>query len=102
MSALAWTCRKWILQKELSKVLYYFSETGRLLVINEDTEVTNFGEHVIRKVMDEAFYSLEVKPELLAGLDVPGVGLAWGYEQHSVPQADDVLAAMRRLATQQA
>ncbi len=77
-------------------------KTGRLLVINEDTEVTNFGEHIIRKVLDEAFYSLEVKPELLAGLDVPGVGLAWGYEQNSVPQADDVLAAMRRLATERA
>ncbi len=74
-------------------------KTGRLLVVNEDTEVTNFGEHVIRRVMDECFYSLEIKPELLAGVDVPGVGLAWGYEQNSVPQPDDVRAAMLRLAT---
>ena len=74
-------------------------KTGRLLVVNEDTEVTNFGEHVIRRVMDECFYSLQIKPELLAGLDVPGVGLAWGYEANSIPQADDVRAAMQRLAT---
>ena len=87
---------------DLPTVKASVEKTGRLLVINEDTEVTNFGEHVIRKVMDEAFYSLEVKPELLAGLDVPGVGLAWAYEQNSVPQQDDVLAAMRRLATEKA
>lgn len=84
---------------DLPAVVASVTKTGRLLVVNEDTEVTNFGEHIIRKVMDEAFYSLELKPELLAGLDVPGVGLAWGYEQHSVPQGEDVLAAMRRLAT---
>ena len=37
------------------------------------------------------------EPVLLAGADVPGVGLAWGYEQASVPQPDDVAAALRRL-----
>ena len=83
---------------DLPTVKASVEKTGRLLVVNEDTEVTNFGEHVIRRVMDEAFYALECKPELLAGLDVPGVGLAWGYEENSVPQAPDVLAAMRKLA----
>lgn len=72
-------------------------KTGRLLVVNEDTEITNFGEHVIRRVTDQCFYELLAPPRLLAGLDVPGVGLAWGYEQNSVPQADDVVAAMRAL-----
>ena len=73
-------------------------KTGRLLVVNEDTEITNFGEHVIRRVTDQCFYDLQAPPRLLAGLDVPGVGLAWGYEQHSVPHLEDVLAAMRSLA----
>lgn len=87
---------------DLPTVKQSVEKTGRLLVVNEDTEVTNFGEHVIRRILDEAFYSLELKPELLAGLDVPGVGLAWGYEQNSVPQADDVLMAMRRMASAKA
>ncbi len=87
---------------DLPAVQRSVEKTGRLLVVNEDTEVTNFGEHVMRKVMDACFYSLEVKPVLLAGLDVPGVGLAWGYEQNSVPQPDQVLAAMRALATDKA
>ncbi|MSP91975.1 MAG: alpha-ketoacid dehydrogenase subunit beta [Myxococcales bacterium] len=84
---------------DLPTVKASVEKTGRLLVVNEDTEVTNFGEHVLRRAIDEAFYSLEVPPRLLAGLDVPGVGLAWGYEQYSVPQAADVKAAMRAMAT---
>lgn len=88
------------------RTLYPFDEaavfasvrrTGRLLVVNEDTEITNFGEHVIRRVLDTCFYDLEAPPKLVAGLEVPGVGLAWGYEQHSIPQPDDVLAALRAL-----
>ena len=33
-------------------------KTGRLLIVNEDTEVTNFGEHLLRRVVDEHFYDL--------------------------------------------
>jgi len=77
-------------------------KTGRLLIVNEDTEITNYGEHVMRKMIDEAFYSLEAPPVLLAGLDVPGVGLAWGYEQNSVPQPEEIVNAMRKLATERA
>ncbi len=92
------------------RTLYPFDEqavvdsvkkTGRLLVVNEDTEVTNFGEHVIRKVVDQCFYELLAPPRLLAGVDVPGVGLAWGYEKHSIPQPDGIAAAVRALAAQQ-
>jgi 2-oxoisovalerate dehydrogenase E1 component beta subunit len=80
------------LQRSLDK-------TGRLLLVNEDTEVTNFGEHLLRKLVERCFYSLQVPPVLLAGADVPGVGLAWELERHSVPQEEDILAAMRKLAT---
>lgn len=80
-----------------STVFASVKKTGRLLVVNEDTEVTNFGEHVIRRVLDTCFYDLEAPPKLVAGLEVPGVGLAWGYEKHSIPQPDDVGAAIREL-----
>src|SRR5262249_36582042 len=30
-------------------------KTGRALIVNEDTEVTNFGEHLLRRVVDEHF-----------------------------------------------
>jgi len=62
------------------------SRTGRLLIVNEDTEVTNFGEHLLRRVIEEHFYDLLVRPRLLAGKHVPGIGLNQIYEQNTVPQ----------------
>ena len=33
-------------------------KTGRVLFVNEDTEVTNFGEHLLRRTVEELFYEL--------------------------------------------
>lgn len=73
-------------------------KTGRVLVVNEDTEITNYGEHVIRKLIDSCFYHMEAPPTLLAGADVPGIGLSPPLEEASVPQPDDIKAAMRKVA----
>src|SRR5262249_28056506 len=35
-------------------------KTGRVLIVNEDTEVTNFGEHLLRRLIDHHFYDLLV------------------------------------------
>jgi 2-oxoisovalerate dehydrogenase E1 component subunit beta len=72
--------------------------TNRLLVVNEDTEVTNFGEHLIRRAAEELFYELHAPPRLLAGAHVPGVGLADTLETHSVPQRPGIAATMREIA----
>lgn len=72
-------------------------KTGRVLLVNEDTEVTNFGEHLLRRIVDEFFYDLLVKPRMLAGLHVPGIGLHHAYEQNSVPQLAQVVQAVRDL-----
>src|SRR5262245_29397148 len=77
-------------------------KTGRVLFVNEDTEVTNFGEHLLRRVIDEHFYDLLVRPRVLAGKHVPGIGLNQVYEQNSVPQLHSVKAAMREIATEEA
>lgn len=74
-------------------------KTGRVLFVNEDTEVTNFGEHLIRRTTDELFYKLLAPPKLLAGRFVPGIGLADALEAASVPQQRDIEAALRALAT---
>jgi 2-oxoisovalerate dehydrogenase E1 component beta subunit len=76
--------------------------TGRVLIVNEDTEVTNFGEHLLRRVIDEHFYDLLVRPRVLLGKHVPGIGLNQAYEQNSVPQLPSIKAAMHALATEQA
>ena len=73
-------------------------KTRRVLFLNEDTEVTNFGEHLLRRAVEELFYEREAPPKLLAGAHVPGIGLADSLERASVPQLDQITAALRDLA----
>ncbi|HKB02474.1 MAG TPA: transketolase C-terminal domain-containing protein [Gemmataceae bacterium] len=74
-------------------------KTGRVLIVNEDTEVTNFGEHLLRRILEEHFYDLVVRPRIVQGKHVPGIGLNQVYEANSVPQPDQIREAMRALAT---
>jgi len=78
------------------------TKTGRVLIVNEDTEVTNFGEHLLRRVIDEHFYDLLVRPRVLLGKHIPGIGLNQIYEQNSVPQLPQIKAAMEAVATEAA
>ncbi len=78
------------------------TKTGRVLIVNEDTEVTNFGEHLLRRVIDEHFYDLLVRPRVLLGQHVPGIGLNQVYEQNTVPQLPNIKAAMQAVATEEA
>lgn len=73
-------------------------KTNRVLCVNEDTEITNFGEHLIRRITEELFYELHAPPKLLAGAHVPGVGLADNLEHASVPQKNGIKAAIAELA----
>lgn len=73
-------------------------KTGRVLFVNEDTEVTNFGEHLVRRTVDELFFKLLAPPKLLAGKFLPGIGLADPLEAASVPQQGDIENALRKLA----
>lgn len=73
-------------------------KTGRVLFLNEDTEITNFGEHLLRRTCDEVFSELRVSPRLCAGAHVPGVGLADALENASVPMLDSTTEAIRELA----
>ena len=68
-------------------------KTRKVIFVNEDTEVTNFGEHLIRRTIDEHFYDLAARPKLIAGEFLPGIGLADSLEMASVPQADAVRKA---------
>ncbi|MCM2277509.1 MAG: alpha-ketoacid dehydrogenase subunit beta [Oligoflexia bacterium] len=77
-------------------------KTGRVIFVNEDTEVTNFGEHLIRRTIEEHFYELEARPRLLAGAFTPGIGLADPLEMASVPQLNNVLELIREVAAERA
>lgn len=77
-------------------------KTGRVLFVNEDTEVTNFGEHLVRRTVEEHFYELEARPRLLAGAFVPGIGMALNLELASAPQLDTITQAIREVASESA
>ncbi|MFO0878074.1 MAG: transketolase C-terminal domain-containing protein [Gemmataceae bacterium] len=76
--------------------------TGRVLIVNEDTEVTNFGEHLLRRIIDEHFYDLVVRPRLLAGKHLPGIGLNQIYERNTVPQFEHIKRDLAALVTEAA
>jgi 2-oxoisovalerate dehydrogenase E1 component beta subunit len=73
-------------------------KTNKVLCVNEDTEITNFGEHLIRRIAEELFYELYAPPKLLAGAHIPGIGLADNLERASVPQKESIKAAIAELA----
>jgi 2-oxoisovalerate dehydrogenase E1 component beta subunit len=77
-------------------------KTKRALFVNEETEVTNFGEHLLRRTVEEFFYELEARPRLLAGAFVPGVGLADPLEMASVPQLQSIKDMMREICQEKA
>ena len=65
-------------------------KTGRVVFVNEETEISNFAEHLIRRLVDEMFYELKVRPRLLAGKACPGIGLSPNLEYFTQPQTADV------------
>ncbi len=73
-------------------------KTGRVVVVNEDTELTNYGEHILRRITEDCFYHLEAPPLLVAGANVPGVALAETLEQATVPQVSYIVDALRNIA----
>jgi 2-oxoisovalerate dehydrogenase E1 component beta subunit len=73
------------------------NKTGRVLFVNEETEITNFGEHLIRRLVDEMFYDLKVRPRLLAGKATPGIALSPNLEYFIQPQTADVERAVAEL-----
>ena len=72
-------------------------KTGRVLFVNEDTDVTNFGEHLAHRTVSELFYELMAAPQVLAGKNLPGIGLHPNLEEATVPQFEDILRATHSL-----
>jgi len=75
-------------------------KTGRVLFVNEDTEVTNFGEHLSYRVTTELFYHLMAAPRVLAGKNVPGIGLHPNLEDSSVPQKHEIEKLIREICAE--
>ena len=74
-----------------------YEKTGRVLFVNEDTEVANFAEHLAYRVTQEGFYHLLAPPKVLSGKQIPGVGLHSNLEHHTIPQVKDIQKAIQKL-----
>lgn len=72
-------------------------KTGRVLFVNEDTEVTNFAEHLVFRCTQELFYDLLARPRVLAGKNIPGIGLHPNLEDATVPQKNDIEREIREI-----
>lgn len=68
--------------------------TGQLLVVTEDRARISLGEHVLRVVQERAAPRVA---RLLAGRDVPGIGLSQALEDYALPTAGDLRAAIKAL-----
>lgn len=76
-------------------------KTGRALFVNEDTEVTNFAEHLCYRTTSELFYELQARPRILAGKNIPGVGLHPNLERATVPQAKWIADEVKQIVEEQ-
>jgi 2-oxoisovalerate dehydrogenase E1 component beta subunit len=76
------------------------TKTGRVLFVNEDTEVTNFGEHLSYRVVQELFYQLLARPRVIAGKNLPGIGLHPNLEDSSVPQKHEIEQSIREIISE--
>ncbi len=72
-------------------------KTKRVLYVNEDTEVTNFGEHLAYRTNRELFYDIYAPAKVLAGQNVPGIGLHPNLEEATVPYEHQIKESMTEL-----
>jgi 2-oxoisovalerate dehydrogenase E1 component beta subunit len=75
-------------------------KTRKVLFVNEDTEVTNFAEHLASRVTQELFYELDAPPRVMAGKNLPGIGLHPNLEDASVPQFHEIKSTIEDLVAE--
>lgn len=73
-------------------------KTGRLVVVYEDTKFLGYGAEVGALVAEHCFADLRAPVRRVAGPDVPGVPFADALEEEYLPDAADVLEAIREVA----
>jgi 2-oxoisovalerate dehydrogenase E1 component beta subunit len=78
-------------------VLEAVSRTGKLIVLHEDTRTAGFGAEIAATVGEESFQYLDAPVVRVAAPDTP-VPFSPPLEKAFIPQVDDVVQAIERLA----
>ena len=75
-------------------------KTKRALFVSEDTEIGNFGEHLACRTARECFYELHSAPRVLAGKQLPGVGLHPHLENETIPTAESIVKEIKEMLSE--
>ena len=69
-------------------------KTGAVLIVNEDSEQTNFGEHLLRKIGEATSPRIA---RLLAARHLPGIGLSRCLEEYTIPTPETVRGVVQEM-----
>ncbi len=81
------------LDKEM--ILTSVAKTNRCVIVQEAVRRGGVASDIASIIQEEAFYDLDAPIEIVAGLNIP-IPFNLELEKASVPQVDDVVAAVRR------
>ena len=93
---------RWLYPYDWACIKKSAQKTGRIVFVNEDTEVTNFGEHLATRCTQELFYELKAAPRVMAGKNLPGIGLHPNLENASVPQTKCIEKVVEEVLAEEA
>ena len=94
LDGIDWIDLRTLIPFDRETVLASAARTRRLLVVNEDGEQANLGEHVLR-VAHEEIEGLRGK--LVAARNLPGVGLSLALEEWTLPTAQRIRSAVEAM-----
>jgi 2-oxoisovalerate dehydrogenase E1 component beta subunit len=86
-----------ILPWDKEAVLASARKTSKVLVLHEDTRTGGFGAEIAATIAEEAFEDLDAPIRRIAAPDSP-VPFSPPLEKAFIPQVDDVVAGLRKLA----
>jgi pyruvate/2-oxoglutarate/acetoin dehydrogenase E1 component len=81
---------------DLDTVLASVSKTGRVVVVDEDTERCGFGGELVAQIVEHAFDELDAPIKRVCAANYPIA--SGGYERFVLPNLDQVVAAIRYVA----
>ncbi|MCO5196800.1 MAG: alpha-ketoacid dehydrogenase subunit beta [Anaerolineae bacterium] len=71
-------------------------KTNRALVVDEGWKSVGISAEISARIMEQAFYDLDMPVERVCGVEVP-IPYAKHMEEASLPQVEDIAAAVRRM-----
>lgn len=86
-----------IVPYDRSLVFSSVKKTGKVLVLHEDMRFMGFGAEIVSDIAEHCFMDLDAPIMRLAAKDAP-VPYNWDLEEEVLPQAADILRALKEIA----